>query len=487
MSNPLSIFAAAERAADQLAVVEAERRWTFAEAAREVERVMRDLRSRRPEARPGHLLAFSATTGVDALWTVYAALELGWCVVPLHSRWTAEERREFVARLGAGPELDLKELRQHSPTRSPGRLSPIDSEVLLAVLATSGSTGKPKGVALSRRAFLASAEADASNLGRHAGDRTLLSLPLAHVGGLSIVIRSLIARSTVVLPPAANKFDPEAFVRCIHRFEISLVSLVPTMLQRLLSADFRPGPKLRAVLLGGAAASADLVSRARSKGWPVLRTYGLTEACSQVATERLSELDDITDNIVKAGESLRDGEVGPLLPGVEGRIVEGRLELRGPTLMTRYLPQESVEGGLDSEGWLSTGDLARFDQQGRLQILGRGDDVIITGGENVSPTEVEMALESHAAVTTAAVFGAQDPEWGQTVQARVVLREGADTSGPELREFLLDRLARFKIPRKIEVVKSLATTASGKIDRRMIEKVLQGHGLPRAIRSEPAD
>ncbi len=485
MSQSLSIFAAAEQAADQLAVVGAERQWTFAEVAREVGKVLMDLRAQRPGLGPGALLAFSGTCTAEGLWTIYAALELGCGVVPLHARWTALERREFVDRLEAGPEWDLRDLgrnRQEPAPLEPQSSSPIDPEALLAMLSTSGSTGPPKGVALSRRAFMASAQADASNVGRCAGDRTLLSLPLAHVGGLSIVIRSLIARSAVVLPPPTGRFEPEAFVRWLHRFDVTLLSLVPTMLQRLLEADARPGPKLRAVLLGGAAASADLVNRARSVGWPVLRTYGLTEACSQVATERLSELHT-------GGEerSLRDGEVGPLLPGVEGRIVEGRLELRGPTLLSDYVPKVTGKPAISSEGWFATGDLARFDSERRLQILGRADDVIISGGENVSPAEVEMALESHPAVVTAAVFAVRDPEWGQAVRARVVAVDGAVIAGPELREFLRGRLAGFKIPRQIEVVPSLATTASGKIDRRMIGKALQEQALSKATELGSAD
>lgn len=487
MTDPLSIFAAAEQAPDQTAVLGADRQWTFAQAAQETERVLGRIRSRFPEARAGDLLAFSGVGSPAGLWTVYAALELGLGLVPLHTRWTDGERRDFIERIGALPELDPETLTRETLTgeafsepphsleerreKSAQSLQSLAPESLLAVLSTSGSTGKPKGVALSRRAFLASAQADAANLGRQAGDRTLLSLPLAHVGGLSIVTRNLISRLAIVLPTPGPRFEPKAFAHWIDRFDVTLLSLVPTMLQRLISAGVSPGRSLRAVLLGGAAASPALIEQARSLGWPILRTYGLTEACSQVATERLDE----------SGFDGQAGAVGPMLPSVEARIVDGQLELRGPTLMTGYLPAADAGAEFTADGWFRTGDLAQFDPQGRLRILGRADDVIVSGGENVSPTEVEMALEQHSSVAMAAVFGVEDAEWGQTVQARVVLARGAEISGRELREYLRRRLAPFKIPQKIEVVPALAKTASGKINRRMLDKVRRDHALDKAF------
>ena len=167
--------------------------------------------------------------------------------------------------------------------------------------------------------------------------------------------------------------------------------------------------------------------------------------------------------------------VGPLLDGLEGRVRNGVLELRGPTLLTCYEPAGEAGSGKDGDGWFSTGDLARLDEHG-LYILGRADHVIISGGENISPLEIELVLENHPAVSMAAVFPEPDEEWGQSVHALVVLKADAAArpSTGDLQDFVRARLARFKVPRSIRIVESLATTASGKLDRRLLSKLIDG-------------
>jgi len=209
--------------------------------------------------------------------------------------------------------------------------------------------------------------------------------------------------------------------------DITVVSLVPTQLRRLLDADLRPGANLRVMLLGGAAATPDLLEAAREAGWPVAATYGLTQACSQVTVD------------------------GRALPGLAVTLAaDGEILVEGPT----------VAGG----GVLRTGDLGRFDATGRLHVVGRKADTIVTGGENVAPAEVEAALLAHPAVADAGVFGRPDPEWGEAVTARVVLREPAEPD--ELRAWVGQRLARFKVPKAVDVAETLPRTSSGKLLRR---------------------
>ena len=210
--------------------------------------------------------------------------------------------------------------------------------------------------------------------------------------------------------------------------DVTVVSLVPTQLRRLLDAGARPGARLRVVLLGGAAATPDLLEEARAAGWPVRATYGLTQACSQVAGRRPPAARRWRSSLAHDGEIL----------------------VEGPT----------VAGG----GVLRTGDLGRFDAPGRLEVIGRKSDTIVTGGENVAPAEVEAALLAHPAVADAGVFGRPDPEWGEAVTASVVLRAPADPQ--ELREWVAGRLARFKVPKAVEVAETLPRTASGKLLRR---------------------
>ncbi|MEL7060108.1 MAG: AMP-binding protein [Acidobacteriota bacterium] len=470
----LSTRAAAREAGETVALIAGEEIWTWSRLASAVE-----ARRRALDERP---LIAVARPDPSTVVTFLAALEAGHALVPLHARWSEAERAIFLARLGliGEPLAD----GEHLPSGSlgPGVLDPavldpgaLDPEGTLAVVATSGSSAAPKGVVLSRRAMLAAADASAARLGWGQEDRWLLGLPPAHVGGLSIIVRMLVARRTIVLPPldgTTGVFDPTAWLNEIVRSRVTMLSVVPTMLRRLLDTSEQAPASLRRVLVGGAASSDALLAEARGRGWPVVRTYGATETCAQAATQRPG-VDDRLDI---------DGGCGPLVDELEARLADdGALELRGATLMSGYLPS-SVEGdGLLSEGlgerpWLRTGDLARFDAEGRLHILGRADAVIVTGGENVHPVEVERALEALPVIAQACVVGVEDPAWGQAVAA-VVVAQGDELASPleltAVRAALQDRLADFKRPRRLVSVAELPRLPSGKVDRRAVERLLQ--------------
>jgi len=295
-------------------------------------------------------------------------------------------------------------------------LAPRDGDTAL-VVHTSGTTAAPRPVELSFGNVQANALGSAVALGLDPDERWLCPLPLSHVGGLMVLLRSAIYGTRAVLDGAERATGDD----------VTVVSLVPTQLRRLLATGARPGGRLRVVLLGGAAATPDLLEEARAAGWPVRATYGLTQACSQVAVD------------------------GRPLPGLAVTLADdGEILVEGPT----------VSGG----GVLHTGDLGRFDDTGRLEIVGRKSDTIVTGGENVAPAEVEAALLAHPAVADAGVFGRPDPEWGEAVTASVVLHAPADPQ--ELREWVAGRLARFKVPKAVEVTETLPRNASGKLLRR---------------------
>jgi O-succinylbenzoic acid--CoA ligase len=214
---------------------------------------------------------------------------------------------------------------------------------------------------------------------------------------------------------------------------ITLVSLVPTMLARLLDGGLERPPTLRWALLGGGAIAPTLLERAAAAGVPVAPTYGMTEACSQIAT------------------------FGWPLPGVEVRLAGDEVIVRGPIVSA---------GAVSADGWLHTGDLGRFDDRSRLRITGRKADTIVSGGENVAPAEVEAVLLEHPAVADAAVHARADVEWGEAVVATVVAADGVAVSEDELRTFCAQRLARFKVPKAIEFAHRLPRTESGKLLRR---------------------
>ena len=369
--------------------------------------------------------------------SILAAIDHGNPLVLLHP--SASERQKASRRARAG-----------CPEDAAGAGSPHDAhadiadEAPLALAFTSGTSGEPKIAVLSRRAMIAAADASADRLGWRDDDRWLLSLPPAHVGGLSVIVRCLLARKPIVLAP------PERMREAIEQHRATLVSIVPTMLHRWLHEGWRAPESLRVVLVGGAPCSESLRARALAAGFPVATTYGLTETCGQVAT-RLPDEDE--------------PGVGRPLSGVEVRVVDGRILVRGTTLMDGYL---DAEAPLDE--WFDTGDFGTL-VDGRLQIRGRRTDLIVTGGENVYPAMVEPRLVG-GPIESACVFGVPDPEWGELVAAAVTGHDDAAVLD-SLRRACAD-LARHERPRVFACLDELPRTESGKVDRRALARATRG-------------
>jgi o-succinylbenzoate---CoA ligase len=393
---------AAAKHPDRVAIEAPERSVTYAELSRAAT-------PRAGEIRSGERVPLASADPVEFVVALHRCLLSGAAAVPIDLRLTAAEQ---AARARPG-------------TVAAGTV---------AVMHTSGTTSEPKPVELTHENFLASAFGSVVALGLDQAERWLCPMPLTHVGGLSIPIRSAIYATTAVIH---GRFDNERVVTDLMdpARRITLVSLVPTMLSRLLDAGLERPPALRWALLGGGPIPPALLERARDAGVPVAPTYGMTEACSQIAT------------------------FGWPLPGVELRLSgpEREIVVRGPIV---------APGARNEDGWLHTGDLGRFGDRSRLEIVGRKSDTIVTGGENVSPAEVEAVLIEHPAVDDAGVFGRPDPEWGEALVAVVVARAGETPQPDALRAFCAERLARFKVPKTIEFTDRLPRTASGKLLRR---------------------
>jgi o-succinylbenzoate---CoA ligase len=271
----------------------------------------------------------------------------------------------------------------------------------------------------------------------------------------------------------AGDGDAAGLLDLLHRDRVTIVSVVPTLLARLLDLSTRAGraagppEHLRAVILGGAAASPDLLGRAADAGWPVLTTYGLTEACSQVTTQ--------TYGTVNRGEL----GAGRPVPGTEVRIAaDGEILVRGPTLLSGYVTPDGPEPPSLADGWLRTGDRGRIDHAGNLHVMGRRTDRIITGGENVDPVEVEQALERIPGIRQACVFGEPDAEWGEIVWAAVVPDPGAELDPTHVTELVGPTLATYKRPRRVVILDELPMLGAGKVDRSAVA-VLARHRAAR--------
>jgi O-succinylbenzoic acid--CoA ligase len=377
---------------------------------------------------PGNRVALALPAGPELVAALHGCFLAGAAAVPIDLRLRPHERDARAAGAAVLVEEPLEgPLLQATP--------PLELQAIATVMHTSGTTAGPRPVALSFGNWLWSALGSAVALGLDREDRWLCPLPLAHVGGLSIPIRSAIYGTTAVLH---ERFDTEAVLSALMSpgDGITLVSLVPTMLARLLDAGLGEPPALRWALLGGGPVPPALLERSREAGVPVAPTYGMTEACSQIATR------------------------GWPLVGMELRIAaDGEVLVRGPNV---------ASGAMAEDGWLHTGDRGSLSAEGRLVLTGRRSDTIVTGGENVAPAEVEAVLLAHPAVVEAGVFGRPDPEWGEALVAAVVLREGMAVATDELREFCASRLAGYKVPKRIELAGALPRTESGKLLRRQL-------------------
>jgi O-succinylbenzoic acid--CoA ligase len=368
----------------------------------------------------GDQVGIALPPGAEFAVALHATWFAGAVAVPVDLRLSHEERAHVTQATKLVLDAPLAEAGGAQPDED--RTHDLDRPA--AIIHTSGSTGLPKPVELSFGNWLWSALGSGVALGVDPRERWLCPLPLSHVGGLSIVVRSAIYATTAVV---LERWDTERALAELRT--ATLVSLVPTTLARLLDAGLREPPRLRTVLLGGAAVPPALVARAEAAGVPVTQTYGMTEACSQVAT---------------AGVPLFCTRV---------RIAsDGEIVVSGATV---------ADGGE-----LATGDTGRIDEHGHLHVTGRKADTIITGGENVAPTEVEAVLAEHPAVAEAAVHGRPDPEWGEAVVATVVLR--APATEEQLRAHAAARLAAYKVPKAIAFADELPRTGSGKLLRRAL-------------------
>lgn len=505
---------------DEVALVRAEdgEAWTYADLDRLVSETAGRLAAHGVGAddRVGVLTPpYVGTVGM-----VHAMMRIGATFVPLGEELTPRELSERVERA----DLDVvvcaesTESQALSASEQVSVLSvdePIDDAVTavhgaepepvdpadwafddrLCVLFTSGTTGAAKPVPLTAGNVYASGVASAFRLGVHPDDRWLVSLALHHMGGLAPVYRSALYGTTLVL---REGFDPGGAADDIDRYDVTGVSLVPTMLKRMLDRRGTLAESLRVVLLGGAPAPDELIERCRDYSIPVYPTYGMTEAASQVATATpqgtRGRIGTVGRPLFGTDVTVVDEDGTPVAPGETGEIV-----VDGPTITPGYLGSETTGSEFGPYG-LHTGDVGRIDEDGYLYVLNRLDDRILSGGQNVEPGEVAGVLTEHPAVEDVAVVGIDDDEWGERVAALIEVsddeelanrassdendRQNGDDAEAERRledetlaTFARERLAGFKIPKTVAYTDELPRTVSGTIDRDAVRDRLveEGH------------
>ncbi len=467
--------------------------WTYRTFEERIQQAARRLHARGVAS--GTRVAVWAGNSPDWALLAHAVGRAGGVLLPLNTRLTDHEllyQASHAELLLASPELAAR-ARQALPVGLPvltfdgtypglesfWDIAPdaapvpetLDLSAPQAILFTSGTSGIPKGAVITWGNQFASAEASSSVIPLAPSDRWIDCMPLFHVGGLNILYRCAMAGAAAILH---ERFDADAVNLAFDRDGGTVISLVASTLTRTLDARQTPlPPHVRAVLIGGGPVPPDLIARCAI----ALPTYGLTETCSGVTLVGLgaTDADRATAGRPMAGVEIQiRSEDGTLLPpGMAGTIT-----VRGPMVIGGYLDPAATAKALH-DGWLDTGDFGMLDAQGRLTVLTRRTDLILSGGENVYPAEIEAALRAHPAVRDAAVVAIAHPRWGQAPLAFVVRREPLETD--LLSDFLASRLARYKLPAEYRFIEALPLLANGKVDRRSLASLaasrLESHPL----------
>ncbi|WP_049899484.1 class I adenylate-forming enzyme family protein [Halococcus agarilyticus] len=471
------------------------REWSYADLDAAVDRTAGRLAGLGIES--GDHLGCLLDTRPAAVRLVHAALRLGCVLVPLNTRLAPNELEDRIERAdlaaliceadteasavaASGVPVASVDPTEHADVTALADIEMIECEPATwsrddpcLMLATSGTTGRPKLVVLTIGNLIASAIASAFRLGVLPDDQWLNPLSIYHMGGLAPIMRSALYGTTVALVgDGGTGFDAATARHALVEYDCTGVSLVPTMLRRLLDDGDLPD-SLRFVLLGGAPASTDLIERCARRNVPVHPTYGMTETASQVATAR--------PEIAFA----HSGTVGQPLVGTDLAVIDavgervdrgetGELVVSGPTVFTGYYGDPDATAAAFSADGFHTGDVGHRDAEGRLWVTGRLDERIVTGGENVDPAAVADALRAHPAVDEAMVVGLDDPEWGERVGTLLVADGEIDADA--LRAHCRERLAGFELPRTIGFAGSLPRTASGTIERDAVREILRERG-----------
>jgi O-succinylbenzoic acid--CoA ligase len=462
---------------DRIAIETDEETYTFGQLHESVLRLSRQMR--RADVKKGDTVAVMMRNSFDMVKVIHALSYIGATALLLNIRLSREEllwqmedaeasflitQEELISHLGRTgvPTMTIEKMEE-----LPERDGEIQEEFLLdemmTIIYTSGTTGKPKGVMLTYGNHWWSAAGSALNLGLHEDDCWLAVLPFFHVGGLSILMKNVMYGMRVIVQ---ESFHPSRMNEAIQKRGVTMVSVVAKMLMDMLG-ELGEGnyPKsLRCVLLGGGPAPMPLLEACVAKGIPVYQTYGMTETSSQICT---LSADYMLTKVGSAGK--------PLFP-CQLRIANadetgaGEIVVKGPNVTKGYWKREDATRESIVDGWLHTGDIGYLDADGFLYVLDRRSDLIISGGENIYPAQIEEVLLSHPSIAEAGVIGKEDKKWGQVPIAFVVKKN--DVTEEQIIAFCREKLARYKVPKAVYFVEELPRNASKKLLRRELRKLL---------------
>ncbi|MEJ8572765.1 long-chain fatty acid--CoA ligase [Microbaculum marinum] len=482
----------AKRSPSAPAVVSGDRRVTFAELEDRVSRAAAVLRD--CDVGKGDRVALLLRNGLEYCELFYAIGRIGAICCALNYRLTGSElghivgdcgatiliheeefadvARSLSADTGSLRTLPVAGVEQHlattPPLDAPDATAPGDP---LLLVYTSGTTGRPKGAVITHQQLVWASLTIGHTVDFRSGDVHLLPAPMFHVGGLSFTVHCVHVGATLVIPPGWNAGQA---VDLIAAEGVNHFFAVPTMIADLLAADSLTKDRLRSVrwiMSGAAPLPADLVERCMALGIPVIQSYGATETCGPAAC---MDVDSVARRPGSIGLPFFHTEIrlqrDDGVPPTAGE--QGEIQVRAPHIFAGYWGNAEATREAFEDGWFRTGDIGYRDDDGYLFLVDRKSELIISGGENIYPLEVEQVLESHPAIAEAAVVGLPDPKWGQIVCAVISCGARTPPSLEEVAAHCLDRLARYKIPRKLVVRDRLIRNATGKVQRGALRREL---------------
>lgn len=455
---------------NQIAIDDGNERLSFAELKKQVEVLVGKIDHLNPGSRVGLL----ATNTLMSYKLALAIMCSGRTIVWLNWRLAGEELERQIKDSGLQlclVENSLWRSGMTNPFKSysaflitnadPGELIPVfKSDWVASIMYTSGTTGKPKGVLQTFGNHFYSAVSSALNLGLSSADKWLCVAPIFHISGFSIIMRGLIYGMTVRL---VEKFRAEEIERILANETVTIMSVVPFMLKKLIQQQNKTNTHynsaFRCMLLGGGTIDRETLETCLQRSIPVVQCYGMTETCSQIVALR------------SADALLKLGSVGQPLFSTQLKLSkDGEILLKTPALTPGYLNLPDKLPSKMIEGWYRTGDIGHLDKEGYLYIDGRADEMLISGGENIFPQEVEQVYQRYPQINEVAVVGQNDSVWGQVPVAFVVSDRRLSTT--KLMNYGYEHLARYKVPQQYIFVSELPKNASGKIRRFMLREKL---------------
>ncbi|OGU74324.1 MAG: o-succinylbenzoate--CoA ligase [Ignavibacteria bacterium RBG_16_34_14] len=467
---------------DSVAVIQNDKEITYNEINSSVEKTSFFLKN--VGIKENDIITLLSNNSLEFIVTVLSLWEIGAVPVPLNVKFLKKNLDEQIEFLNSGCTIKSKEFLNFSaPGKNlfipfddllrkailPGNkekkgqrnfsnlLSRQTEEKTALILFTSGSSGKPKAVMLSFENLIQNALTGNKVLNQTKEDKWLASLPFYHIGGFSIIFRALMFGASIVIPTSLSNDD---LLGSIKKHQPTLASLVSNQLKKFVKENFIPNIELRTVLLGGGFSDKDLILKAIKKGWKIAKVYGSTETSSFISFMNYEEMKK--------------------KPQASGRVISpnkikitdtGEIAVQSQSVMQGYFNNKEGTEEKIKNGFYYTGDSGHLDNEGYLYVEAKRTDLIISGGENINPFEVENEISSHSKVKEVSVVGIEDKEWGQIVSAAVVLKENKKLTENELKNFLRNKLASFKIPKQIVFINDLPKTELGKIFREEVKKL----------------